>query len=127
MKLQPVAFTLTVVNLLLLAFLLAQRPVEANTDSQILRGRGLQIVDDRGRPRATIQVLPAKPGEDETVILRLIDTNGKPGVKIANSVSHSGLSFVASTDKAHVILGADNTEGSLKLSSRDGREHVSKP
>ena len=127
MKVQGIAIALTAVNLLLLAFLLAQRPVEAGNDSQILRGRGLQIVDDRGRPRATIQVLQAKPGEDETVILRLIDINGKPGVKIANSVSHSGLSFVASTDKAHVILGADNTEGSLKVSNRDGSERAIKP
>ena len=59
-------------------FLLAQMPpVEARSEAPVLRGRALEIVDDQGRVRASIQVLPtARP--TRKVILRLIDPNGRP-------------------------------------------------
>ena len=58
----------------------------------VLRGRALEIVEDRGRVRASITLFPANPrakmpdgttGYPETVLLRLISSAGRPDVKIA--------------------------------------------
>src|SRR5207302_10410860 len=57
MKSQRLAIGLTVINLLLLIFLLAQiRRTRASEVAPVLRGRGLEIVDAQGRVRAAILV-----------------------------------------------------------------------
>lgn len=69
MKLQPILIVLTVINLAILLITFGQlRPVVAASDiAPMLRGRGLEIVDERGEVRASIKVYPAKNGEKETV------------------------------------------------------------
>jgi hypothetical protein len=134
MKTQRFLVTLTVINFLLLAFLLAQRPVQANTDSSVLRGRSLEILDDRGRVRASIKLHPAdvtfrmpdgSTGYPETVVLRLIDPNGRPAVKVGASVEGGGLSVIGegSTWATLVSRGA---ESNLRLKQKDGPEQVFK-
>ena len=99
---QPFLIGLSVLNLILLSFLLLSHtePALANTGLSVLRGTALEIVDGRGRVRASIKVQPAetfKPtGKNypETVVLRLIDQNGRPEVKIMASEQGGGLSFV---------------------------------
>ena len=61
MKIQPFLIVLTLVNMALFTFSLAQlRPaVAADEVAPVLRGRALQIVDDRGTVRASINVYPA--------------------------------------------------------------------
>src|SRR5262245_47598423 len=127
---------LTVINLALLVFLLVRVPATAVPDpTAVLRGRGLQITDDQGRVRASIVVHPADPtypmpsghSYAETVVLRLIDPNGRPSVKIAGSENAAGLSFVGETDSAHVILKAEGSDTSLTLTTREGREQLIKP
>src|SRR5712691_1465754 len=87
MKIQRLLIVLTLVNLALLIFTLAQvRPASAEGVS-VLRGRALEIVDERGRVRASLNVLPAgtQPNGEayaETVLLRLITERGRPSVKI---------------------------------------------
>ena len=94
---QRLPILLTLVNLALLMFTLAQmRPAAAQDTAPMLRGRGLEIVDDHGRVRASIQVLPASTQKNgdrfpETVLLRLIDTKGLPHVKIATTEDGSAL------------------------------------
>jgi hypothetical protein len=88
MKTQRLLVALTVLNILLLVFSLGQtRTVVAEGAAPVLRGRALEIVDDRGRVRASITVLPADPtvkmpdgtvGYPETVLLRLITSKGRP-------------------------------------------------
>src|SRR5256885_1040705 len=100
MRLQPLLLALTFINLGMLAFQLTpKRPIQASNDAPVLRGRSLEIVDDHGRIRASIQVLPAGPARradgslsetsgkvyPETVLLRLIDPNGRPSVKLGVS------------------------------------------
>src|SRR6266446_5140446 len=92
MKIQPVLILLTLVNMALLTFTLAQlRPAVAAEDvAPVLRGRALQIVDDRGNVRASINVYPASTQQNgesypETVLLRLITERGRPSVKISAS------------------------------------------
>jgi hypothetical protein len=126
---------LTLVNLAGLAFTLAaQRPVNAQGAPPVLRGRGLEIVDDKGRVRASISVMPAgtsKAGDayPETVLLRLITEQGRPSVKISATERASGLSFAGptGTSDTYVILEAKGKTSSLKLRNEDGRERVVTP
>lgn len=53
---KPTPF-LTLTNLALLAFQLSRpQPAAARDTTQILRGRGLEIVDEQGRVRASINI-----------------------------------------------------------------------
>ena len=135
MKIQRLLIGLTLVNLALLIFTLSQaRPEAAEAGPSVLRGRALEIVDDRGRVRASIQVLPAKAqtnGETsaETVLLRLITERGRPSVKIGSSEQAAGLSLAgpSNTKDTYVILEAKGTASSLKLRNEDGREQIVRP
>ena len=134
MKLQGILIPLTVFNLVLLAFSLAQaRLPAAEGMAPVLRGRALEIVDDQGRVRASIKVQPAEglaPMErkyGETVILRLIDANGRPEVKIAASEQGGGLSFVGDSDSTQVVLKAEGRDSSLMLTNQDGGQQLVKP
>jgi hypothetical protein len=135
MKIQRALIALTVVNLGLLVLLLAQlRSVEADGVAPVLRGRALEIVDDQGRVRASIKVQPPDPAVTmpdgktypETVILRLIDRNGRPAVKLAMSEQGAGLGLVGDSDETHVVLQA-GTDSSLKLRNKDGKQQLIKP
>ena len=136
MKNQPVLIVVTLVNMALLTFTLAQlRPaVAAEEVAPVLRGRALQIVDDRGNVRASIDVYPAstqKNGEiyPETVLLRLITERGRPSVKISASEQLAGVALVgpSNTKETYVQLGAKGTVSSLRLKNEDGREQVIAP
>ena len=130
MKIQRALIALTVVNFILLVFSLAQsRAVVAQGNAPVLRGRALEIVDDQGRIRASIKVLPADHDKtfSETVILRLIDPNGRPSVKLGGSVQGSGLSLVGDSDGTYVVLKAEGTDSSLKMINKDGKEQLIKP
>jgi hypothetical protein len=135
MKSERLLTALTVVNLGLLVFLLQSHvgPALANNVAPVVRGRALEIVDAQGRVRASIKVQPAHTFEPtgvkypETVVLRLIDPDGRPEVKIAASVQGGGLSFVGDSDATQVKLGANGAESSLKLTNQDGRQQLVKP
>jgi hypothetical protein len=131
MKIQRLSIVLTVINLLLLTFSLTQfHPTEA----QGVRGRALEIVDKEGRIRASINVHPAGPSVPvpdgkiypETVILRLIDPNGRPSVKLGASEQGSGLGLGGDSDLTYVVLKAEGASSSLKLTNKDGREQLVK-
>jgi len=100
----------------------------------IVRTRALQIVDDKGRVRASLEVLPAStqgsaPGSHESVLLRLITERGRPSVKIGASEESAGLSFAGptGTSDTYVILQSKGAESSLKLRNENGREQIIKP
>src|SRR5438046_9578118 len=95
MTAQRLVVALTGLNIALVAstFLSRTRPaVAASEVASELQGRAPEIVDDRGRVRASIAVLPADPafkmpdgttGYPETVLLRLRRSAGRPKVKLA--------------------------------------------
>ncbi len=126
---------ITIINLSLLIILLLSRTERAlaNPSPPVLRGSGLAIVDDRGRVRASIKVQPAETFEPtgrkypETVVLRLVDPNGRPEVKIMASEEGGALSFVGDTDDTRVLLHADGASSLLRLTSRAGREQLIRP
>ena len=135
-KAQRLMLVLTACNLVLLAFVLAQlRPaVAAQTIAPVLRGRALEIVDDQGRVRAEIKVLPAQPslkmpdgttGYPETVQLRLISSENSPHVKLGTTEDGSGL--VLGGEKGYTQLLSRRTDPFIKIVTKDGREHTIKP
>ena len=134
MNLRPLVIILAGLNLVLMAFLLAGGPqirsAQAEETLPVLRGRALEIVDAKGRVRASIVIQtpdasykkPNGKPYPETVMLRLIDANGRPEVKIGASELGGGLGLIGEFDRAHVILEADGSETQLKLSNKDGQE-----
>ncbi|HVQ46866.1 MAG TPA: hypothetical protein VMS62_08565 [Gemmatimonadales bacterium] len=135
MRSQRLLFALTALNLVLLLFILVSSTVPAlasTSVSPVLRGRALEIVDDRGRVRASIKLHPAHTFEPtgkrypETVMLRLIDPNGRPEIKIGASVEGGGLSLVGISDSTQVLLLADSST-SVRLKNRTGQERVIRP
>ena len=134
MRTQPYLFALSILNLVLLAFLLLSRigPAMASSRSDVLRGRALEIIDDHGRVRASIKLHEAgtfKPtGKQipETVMLRLIDAEGRPEVKIGASVEGGGLSLVGRSDSTQLLLLADSSS-SVRLKNPSGQERVIQP
>src|SRR4051794_3302819 len=101
MKIQRIAVSVTIVNLLLMVVLLTKiSPVEAQKEqikSQVLRGSGLEITDEQGKLRASITFHDAVVKDGVTypagILLRLINSKGQPSVKIEASEDGGGLSF----------------------------------
>lgn len=137
MKVQPLLTVLAVVNSAFLIFSLSRpRPAVAEGVAPVLRGRALEIVDDRGRVRASITVFPADPnvkmpdgttGYPETVLLRLINSKGRPNVKIEASETGAGVGLGGESDPTYATMAARGKGASLKLTNQDGRQQLIKP
>lgn len=135
MRIQRLLIALTLANFALLIFTLAQmHPTAAEGVAPVLRGHALEIVDEQGRPRATLSVLPAHTQTNgdhfpETVLFRLIDERQRPDVKITASELGAGLTLDggANTTETYVTLTATGSASSLKLKNEDGGERVVKP
>ena len=147
MKSQRFVIALTIINLSLTVFLLTQlRRVEAGSSemrdsspdsvSPVLRGRELEIVDEKGKVRASIKIQAGDPqykwpdgrvGYPETVMFRLVDPNGRPEVKLGASVEGAGLGLIGETDSTQLILKAEGANSSVKLQNKDGRQQILKP
>jgi hypothetical protein len=130
MKTHRLLVALTVINLGLLAFLLAQTRVYigsqgvriwTNIDGSVLRGRALEIIDNQGRTRAAIGLHPADQTRSypETVILRLVDQNGRPSVKLSTSEQGGALALVSDAEETYVQLS-----GHGLTVTKDGRHQA---
>lgn len=135
MNTQRFGIVLTIVNLFLLVLLMSQVNRPAIASDAMLRGRGLEIVDAKGRVRASISVMPEEKSAGgstvpETVLLRLITDRGRPAVKISTSeAGGSGMSLAGptGTHQTYVSIGAKDTTTTLKLKNEDGRERTLVP
>ena len=144
MKTQRLLIALSVFNLGLLVFLLAQvevrflgfrflpRSVEVTAAGSVLRGRALEITDDEGRVRASIRMYPASVLPDgttypETVLLRLINSQGAPNVKLAAAEDGSTLLLGGEANPAHVQIAARGPTTALKLTNKDGQQQLVTP
>lgn len=137
MNTQRFGIALTLVNLCLLALLTSQvnRPALASETPALLRARGLEIVDAKGRVRASISVMPEEKAASgstvpETVLLRLITERGRPAVKISTSEADgSGMSLAGptGTHQTYVSIGAKDTSTTVKLKNEDGKERTLVP
>jgi hypothetical protein len=137
MNTQRLLTLLTAVNLGLLGYQLGQpRSAGAATadGTAVLRGRALEIVDARGKVRASLAVLPEDPkvlwkGKPypETVLLRLMSPEGRPNVKLGASQMGSGLVIGGESDPTYIQVLAERGESTLKLINKDGTERLIKP
>lgn len=136
MNTQRLMIALTLVNLAILVFILTTlRPMAAGGVAPVLRGRSLEIVDDLGRKRAELIVVPPTTMPDgqaypETTLLRLIDPNGRPSVKIGTSVDGSGMSLEGDSERSDwsgVQILAQGKEIIVKLTDKEGREQLITP
>jgi hypothetical protein len=137
MKLQRFLIVLTALNLGLLFYQVVQPrlAVAATVDVPgVLRGSALEIVDARGKIRASLSVLPEDPkvtwkGKPypETVLLRLMSPDGRPNVKLGASQNGSGLLIGGEANPTYIQVLADGGETTLKLINKDGVERVIKP
>ena len=134
---QRLLVVLTTVNLgLLCSQLLQPQPSVAApaTLPGVIRGRALEIVDDQGRVRASLSVLPEDPkvtwkGKPypETVLLRLMSPDGRPNAKLGASRLGSGLVIGGESNPTYIQVLAEGGETTLKLINGDGLERVIKP
>ena len=136
MKNQRLLVALTVINLGLLAYqVVPSKFALAQENAPVLRGRALEIVDERGKVRAELGVFPPNPKHKlsngdpypETVLLRLIDPNGRPSVKLATDVRGGGLYLGGAEDPTMARLGAQGAEAHLELVNKDRQEKLIRP
>ena len=124
---------LTCLNLILLTSLLIERVQPAfakQTSPSILRGSGLEIVDDRGRVRVQIAVhgpsTVAGERYPEAVLLRLIDPTAGPVVKIG-AASNGGAIGLTDGASRGVQIFAHDTGSFVRIVDRHGRERIMRP
>ncbi len=133
MKIQRVAIGLTVVNLMLLMFLLAQNYRASATDVvPVLRGRALEIVDEQNRIRAQILTHGPETVNGKTypgaVLFRMATEDRAPLVKLTVSKEGSALRLSDDSEPGGVELRANREKGNyVKAVSREGREQMMKP
>jgi hypothetical protein len=120
------AVGLTFVNLVLMLMLVApMRPLTAQDVTPVLRGRALEIVDDRGLVRARISV-DRSNDTDATVLLSLMSgtsgANDGPAVHLETSRDGSGLRLIMGDPRGApgVKLEANRNSAGLRLG--DGLE-----
>lgn len=132
MKTQRLPLVLTVINLVILITVLflsttAFRPEVAT----IVRGHAFELIDENGKVRAEIKVMPAEPttkmpdgtvGYPESVLLRLFDSEGGPNVKISATEDGSGL--VLGGESGYVQILSRSAEPIVKLANKNGDEQV---
>jgi hypothetical protein len=139
MKIQKLALVLTVVNALLLVGLTVQHATppahaqatgDAAAEPGALRARSLEIVDDQGRVRALLAVMPPSTvdGKDypETVLLRLIDPKSGPVVKLTAAENGSALGLSDDAEGGVQLFGRD-TGSFVKVTDAQGRTRTLEP
>jgi hypothetical protein len=139
MKSVRIATALTAVNLLLLLSQAAPHATPASADEReptaadvapVLRARSLEIVDDHNRIRALLAVMPPATvdGKDypETVLLRLIDPQSGPVVKLTAAANGAALGLSDDEDGGVAIFARD--DGSyVKITNQQGQEKRVEP
>ena len=135
-KLARLTFVFTLVNLGLFVWLLAQtNRVAAQDVAPMLRGRGLEVLDDQGRVRASITTYGKGDGGgtyEDIVVFRLHDRVGKPMVKLdthtnVNGLKGSGLGLLGASDETQAYIGTNGPNAKVDLKNGDGRRQQVQP
>ena len=139
MRVQRLALTLTLINLVLLVGLILERARPAAAEEPkpgaqevvpMLRARALEIVDEKNRVRAQLAVMPPSTVDgktyQETVLLRLIDPKSGPVVKISAAPDGAGM-FLSDDSDRGVLIQMRNGDAFVKATNKEGQEAVLKP
>jgi len=118
-----IAAALSAVNLAILTGASLQaRPAGAQGSEDVLRGRAIELVDERGKIRARLDIEP-----DGEVVFRLLDQQGTIRVKLGAGKDGSGLLLANDATEPGVHLLAKATGSSVRVANKDGRERVIAP
>ena len=122
------AVVVTVINLVLLVFVLTQHR-SAVAQASVLRGRGLELVDATGQVRAQFNVEP-----DGEAVFRMRDASGTIRVKLGAGAEGSALLLLDETTELGVQILARRTPTarhpattSINLTGADGRRRAITP
>ena len=133
MATQSLLAALTAANLGLLCYQSVQPRSTAEVPA-VIRTRSLEIVDERGRVRASLAVMPEDPkvtwnGKPypETVLFRLMSPEGRPNVKLGATSTGSGLLIGGESDPTYIQVKAEGGASTVKLINQDGVERVIEP
>ena len=136
MKSQSLLVALLITNIAFLSFQLVHPQAKhAAAIPAVLRAHALELVDDHGRIRAEIKVLPAQAVDKmpdgsrqypETVLLRLINSKNGPDVKLATTEDGAGLSLGGDSGYVQILSRGVNPPF-IKIVNKDGRQQVMKP
>ena len=106
-------------------------PAAGQAPEGVLRGRGLEIVDEKGRVRASITIHGPQTVDGvqypETVLLRLSDPKSGPVVKLTAAANGAALGLWEKADGGGVQLIAQDTGSFVKVVDSHGREQVVRP
>jgi hypothetical protein len=133
MKSQRLTIGLTAINFMLFIFLLAQiHGTKAQDVAPVLRGRALEIIDDRGNVRAEISVRGPETvngkAYPEAVLFRMADQNKRPVVKFTASADGAALGMSDDSGVGRVHLNAKRDTGNfVRVVNGNGREQLIKP
>lgn len=96
----------------------------------VLRGRALEIVDDRNRVRASISVHGPTTVDGvlypETVLFRMTDPTSGPVVKLTAAANGSALGLSDDTDGG-IQLYARDTSSVIRIIGKTGNQRIIKP
>jgi hypothetical protein len=137
MKSQSVLISaLVLTNVGLIVFQLVRpRAEQAAAIAPVLRGHALELVDDRGRVRAEIKITPAQPslkmpdgttGYPESVLLRLINSQNGPDVKLTSTEDGAGLALGGDSGYVQILSRGPNPPF-IKIVNKNGRQQVIQP
>ena len=129
MKMQRFATALTLINLVLLLLIARAGNTTTQEVTATLRGRELELVDERGQIRTRLTV--ESRGE---VVLRLLDQTGTIRVKLGAGEDGSGLLLADEETEpgVHIIARRAGTSErptttSITLRGAEGQERVIRP
>lgn len=109
----------------------SQSTTETTEIARVVRARAFELVDSQGRRRASITIEPPSTVNGRTypeaVLLRLIDREGCPLVKMEASGDGAALGLWKDSAGKGVQIFGDADGGSVKLLSKDGKEKVVRP
>jgi hypothetical protein len=106
--------------LLLGVLVLGERPADGQEAPAVLRARAIELVDDRGRVRAQLNV------EGDGAVFRIRDRNGTIRTKLGAGVDGSGLLLANERTEVGAQVLATRRRTALTL-RRDNRRKVLKP
>ena len=120
MKTHRFMIALTVINLVILIVALVQtRSTAVETVSSVLRARAIELVDERGKVRAQLNV-----ESNEEVVFRMRDAKGTIRVKLGANEDGSGLVLMDDRTEPTVQIRANRAGPSVKLIDKNGQERV---
>lgn len=120
MKTHRFMIALTVINLVILIVALIQtRSIAVQTVPSVLRARAIELVDERGKVRAQLNV-----ESNKEVVFRMRDAKGTIRVKPGANEDGSGLVLLDDRTEPTVQIRANRVGPSVKLIDKNGQERV---